>query len=313
MTEIYETAMAQQAEKDRRAAAEQQKADEEKRLIDSEQARLDEIHATRERKEAALAEFKPFVKDVMLQYVIENLMEDAIAVHKMTSDEIEHMHRFTKSFIQENGGADRILAKAASSSEIVHEIDEEICSKADELAGKCDKDNPETFQVKKEDIQDVINNLSVKDDFSQIKQVIADRVANAEGEFVNSIEQDKAAIDDTIAQAEEKITNVNSDQDMSKETKEAIANEVTIDMKQKINAIRENKNRGIFDEMVHRFAKTALKNESLHEEYLTETGSVDMERVVSSVRMMYSILETFSTTRLYKIDEAFIKTMLDEM
>ena len=296
-----------------RALRESARIEAENKLIMDESERLDKIKSNRELKARAFAEFKPFVKSTLLQYVIEALISDAANVESMNEHDIRLMHHFSSSFVKNNGGASNILMKVHGTTPLIEAIEDAINTTTDEVIDKVDKDDPASYQVDKEDIVSCISKLSSNEDFQTAKEKIAAKVLSAEDQFVASQMQDKAAIDEIINSTEERIQRAENDRDLDGETKEAIKQEAAQISKAKIARIRENKNRGVFDEMVIRFSKSIMKSEILREHYLNENGGLNTDGVVDSVRCMYSILEAFSTTKMEKIDENYIKTMLDEM
>ena len=296
-----------------RALRESARIEADKKMILDEAARLDKIKSNRELKARAFSEFKPFVKNTLLQYVIENMMGEAIGLDSMNEHDVRLMHHFSSSFIENNGGATNILMKVHGTTPLIEAIEDAINDTTDEVIAKVDKDDPTSYQVDKEDIISCINKIGANEDFQAAKEKIAAKVVSAENQFVAAQVQDKADMDEIINTAERRIAQADQDRDMDAETREAIKQEATRVSTAKINKIRENRNRGLFNEMVLRFSRSIMKSEILKEHYLDENGGLNTDAVVRSVRCMYSILETFSTTKLEKIDEVYIKDMLNEM
>ena len=312
--ERYETAMAVQANRDRIALAESAKIEADQKIIESETERLETMRRNRDLKLKTFSEYKVFVKDTLLQYVIEALMEDAVHADTMNEHDIKLMHHFTSTFVKESGGASSILFKAGKKTPLLEEITDAVEDTSKEIIDKADKDDPATLAVNRSDIMSCVSKLNQSEDFQTAKELIARKVLAAEDEFINSHKQDKAAMDAILQGAEEKIAAVDNDLDMKQDTKEAIKQETANLAKRKIMQIRENKSRGVFDEMVRRYSKSVIGSDVLREHYMAEgADKIDTAKIVDSIRCMYAVLETFSTVKLEKIDENYIKNILEEI
>ena len=62
--------------------------------------------------------------------------------------------------------------------------------------------------------------------------------------------------------------------------------------------------------MVRNLSEVALTNEEAKKEFLAENGHLDVEKIVESVRCMYTLLEMVGTIQLEKVDQQYIEDTL---
>lgn len=282
-------------------------------FLESEANRYENARMMREKKPIILAEFKTYIRDNIFKYVIEDMMSEAIDLSSMDDREINRMHAFTESFIKENGGAYSILAKAKMLTPVIEEVTTEIETATQEIFDKCNTDDCSNMVVDGKDLEKVITTLNKSKEYEDIKEEIANKVTNAEIGFVEKKKLDDARMQEIIQKAEEKVAKASIDPEISAETKEAIQQEAAISVKRARTEIYENGPYGLFEEMVNRFTKSVMNSDILRESYTLENGRLDTDKLVTSVRTMYSILETVNTAKFIKVNEEYIKNMLDEM
>ena len=271
------------------------------------------IREQREKTKKAWSKFKPFVKNTLLEYAILEMMSDAIRFDILDPHEQRMAIRLIENFVKENGGATAILSRSGNSTYAMNYLSEVVDEVSKEIVDKADKDRPETLGMDKDDIDNFLKELRKEPSFDDIKQAITTKVVNAETEFIRTNAQDKADMEEIVNAAQEKIDAVQQDTSYTPEVKEEIAQEAEIAARRKINNLRDNKQRSVFDEMVHKFSKTIYTNDTLKNNYLTEEGNLKTANIVDTVRIMYSILETASTSRMMKIDEKYITDMLNNL
>lgn len=279
----------------------------------NEAAAREEAKLNAAKKKKVLVEFKTFVRNTLLESFIEDLVKPAVKYDTLEFEEQNLLHNLTKQFVNESGGAYSILAKAKERTYLLNSLAEAVNDKTEEIYTKTDKQDLSNIGISKDDIDDFVKAINKEDNISKVKELIASRVTSAEAEFVNSNAADQEHIEEIIKTAQEKINKTNTDDTMDDNTKEAINNEAANLSKQAINNIRENKQRSVFDEMVHRFSKSIMKSDGLRNVYCENSGSLNIHKVVNTVKCMYSILEAFAITKMEKIDEAYITNMLNEL
>ena len=69
---------------------------------------------------------------------------------------------------------------------------------------------------------------------------------------------------------------------------------------------------GVFDGMMRAVLNNIHTNQALSEEY-EYNGKTNLDKVFKDVRVMYSLLEAFNTLNIIKVDEDYIKSMLQEI
>lgn len=285
----------------------------EQELIESEHERLYNLKDRRQKLRDVFAEYKIFVEDTLFQYVIEDLMSVALDESEMDDVDKAIKSNLVKQYIKENGHAQNILLRGAGKTYVIDTIRDVIKEAEDEIVDKADPESPETLSIDKEDIAKVMDKLNNEENFDDVKQAIAVRVTSAEDAFINSNRAEKEAMQEIIQQGQDKINKANASEDMDDATKEAIAQEAARVSKRKMTALRENKKRSIFDEMVHRFAESCMKKEGLAANYLTESGKLNSDRVVMTVKTMYTLMEALQTTKFEIIDDKYIEDVLKSM
>lgn len=286
----------------------QQNAEKEK--IMAEQNAYQDLRERREKLAEVYGEFKMFVEDTIFAYVLEGLMEKAIDESSMDEIDLHIHHNLVKQYIKENGGAMGILNKVKGKTILLDTIREEVEEEVEKIVDKCDKDDPTTFVIDKEDIQKVMDKLNDEDNFQNVKDAIAIRVSSAEDAFLNDNRAEKEKMQEIIQKAQDKIDAVNADDSMDDETKKAIAQEATMLSKREMNRIRSASRRSIYDSMIHKFSESCLTKEGLRKKYVDENGKLDVDRVNKTVKSMYSLMECVGTCKIEKIDDKYIDDVL---
>lgn len=93
----------------------------------------------------------------------------------------------------------------------------------------------------------------------------------------------------------------------SKEDSETIK-----EAKQKIYEL-ENRNKTVFEKMVYNLTEACVKNANMREQFVIENGRVNMDRIVDSVRCMYTMLEMVSTLKIENVDSAYVEETLQSI
>ena len=65
--------------------------------------------------------------------------------------------------------------------------------------------------------------------------------------------------------------------------------------------------------MVINLGELAMTKEPLRKEFVLENGRLDVDKVVETVRCMYTVLETVSSLNLEKVDDKYIEETLNSM
>lgn len=132
-------------------------------------------------------------------------------------------------------------------------------------------------------------------DTVEASQLIRDKVADAMSEFIDENLQNRIDYKDIIDQAKEKIQG---------SQEESAIDDTMNEAKRRINEMRRTRHKNIFHYMVEAVSKQVFKDESLNKRYVHES-SVDMDGVVNSAELIYTMLEMVNTTEM--VDEDYIR------
>lgn len=158
------------------------------------------------------------------------------------------------------------------------------------------------WDVPKDIVDDFYKELTTVDTMDASK-LIKDRVADAIQQFVDSNSVAKMEYQDIISQAQEKIAATKDD---------SVAEGYLAIAKRKINDMKINKSKSIFNVMVESLTKKILTDDSYKTRYIHE-NTVDMESVVDDTTLIYTMLEMVNTTGMVNVDEEFIRSYLESL
>lgn len=164
------------------------------------------------------------------------------------------------------------------------------------------EEEPEDYDNK------VLEDLDKEEDVQKAVALIRQRVADAEETFIRNNAKDKEQINALLGKISDNIKTVEdmSEKDIEK-GKDAVAQENVKLSRQKIEHITNNRPLSIMEMFARRINKDIIRDEALRENYIEEDGSLDIDTVVESAKIMYGFLETLNTLQLKKVDEAYIK------
>lgn len=191
-------------------------------------------------------------------------------------------------------------------SQIIREAEEEI----EDVTSEEEKDFAE---VPAEEKDKMLDKVEKEEDTDQAVEMISDRIAKAEEEFIARNKEDKEKIEELIAGIDQRINAVNNDNETSEETKEEISNELAIECKRKINEVYNNRTHTVFEQMVRSLSDTVLNDKQLVESYRASDGSLKMDDICTNAKVMFGWLETVNTLGLENVDEAYIAKVLKEL
>ena len=158
----------------------------------------------------------------------------------------------------------------------------------------------------------IFDELSKEEDVQKAVEIIRSRIADAEETFIRNNAEDKKKIDELLNKIS---TNVKTTEDLGDkdETKAKIAEESVRMYKRHIDSIKENRPLTVFEKMSRNLSRNIIKDEVVRESYITESGTLDTDLIVESSKVMYGFLETINTLQLDKVDNVYIKKVLDGM
>lgn len=198
--------------------------------------------------------------------------------------------------------------KDDESDEDDSEVDEDINVDDDSLEDNSNDDL--TAETKEE----MLNKLEEEEDTDTAIDIIAQRISKAEEEFIKKNADDKQKIEDIVDGINDRINGAKADPNNSDEDVEELEQEAAIEMKRKINKIRDDRSHTVFEMMVRQLSEGIMNDTgAINEEYTDETGKINMESVVEVAKCVYGFLEFVNTVQLEKVDEAYIKHMIENM
>lgn len=156
--------------------------------------------------------------------------------------------------------------------------------------------------------QDVLNGFykELEDvDIDDASKMIKDRVSDSISEFIDTNIENKLEYEDIIKAAQDKMATSNGDQEL--------VEAYSMQAKRNINERKLKKRNNVFGFMVESLTKSAFKDENLKTRYFNEAASINMESVVHSVQLLYTMLEMVNTTNMVNVDDKFINWYLTNL
>ena len=167
--------------------------------------------------------------------------------------------------------------------------------------------NPETKE-------EMLDKLEQEEDTDTAIDIIAQRISKAEEEFIKKNAQDKQKIEDIVDNINDRINGAKADPNNSDEDVEEIEQEAAIEMKRKISKIRDDRPHTVFEMMVRQLSEGILNDTgAINEEYTDENGKINMDTVVEVAKCVYGFLEFVNTCQLERVDEAYVKHVIESI
>ena len=82
--------------------------------------------------------------------------------------------------------------------------------------------------------------------------------------------------------------------------------------KRKINEMRLNREKNIFHCVVESLTNSVLKDDVLKQKYMNE-ATIDMDKVVNSAQLIYTMIEMVNTTNMVDVDEAYMNEYIKSL
>lgn len=259
-------------------------------------------------------EFSKVVKEDLLTKALQSITLGALS--ETMSIEDQHLvitENLIRGYIKEHGGADRVLESFKGKTYVLDTIRCLVEDEHEEIMDNVDKDNPETQEVPEEKETSIQDEMDKEDDIHAAVDTIAQRISDAEEEFIRQNAEDKRKIEELTKQVNDRLEAVKQDRDTDEETADEIEQEATNMFKRKVTAVRNDRHRGVLEQMVRNLSESIIKNESLRENFTVTNGHLDMASIVESATCMYGFLETVNTLKLDRVDESYIEKIIRNM
>ena len=209
------------------------------------------------------------------------------------------LNAITYQFIRENGSASGILYNMVNGpttmylESLAKLIKDTQRAVLEGLSANLDDNGEGEFQMSKNMHDDFVAKSKELYGRDELVDSIADRVADSINDFVQQNADDKEKIDAMKGASEE-----------LKESYARLGRRFVTD-------IRERKH-GLLNEMVVAMSKGVMKNDTLRSEF-TEDAHLNVGKIVTKVSTMYTFLETVNSMRLIKVNEDYIKDVLNSL
>lgn len=214
-------------------------------------------------------------------------------------------------FVQENGAGD-LIRNFRTKNILLSEVSR-ICQKYyDKVLESCDKKEQcegtnECNQVKEYNLD-----TTIKDDFfteledldtTDAASTIKSRVGEALETFIQNNSAQQLEYKSVLDDAKESIADAKN---------EAYVDEITYEAKRKINELRRDKPKNIFNVMVESLTTKALTDNSYKKQYVNES-KVNMDKIVEDTTLIYTMLEMVNTVEMIDVNEQFITNYLNNL
>ena len=159
----------------------------------------------------------------------------------------------------------------------------------------------------------IINNKEKDNFYAQLKTIYTDdisdlvkaRVMTAIEDFTQENRNLKADLEENLKKAQERINQSDATDDI-KESFEIQA--------KRNNTIRtDGMIKNILHCMVENISYATVNNDEMKCYTEAETGRLDMFKIVENAKVMYTFMELLNTSKLEKIDEAYVKDALNSL
>ena len=181
-----------------------------------------------------------------------------------------------------------------------------------DMATLCEQSLDKIFEEVCDD--EYIINSKEKDNFyGQLKTIYTDdisdlvktRVMNSIEDFTQQNRNLKADLEENLKKTQEKINN----SDMTDDIKESFELQA-----KRENTLRIDKTvKNIFHCMVENISYATVNNNEMKCYMEADTGRLDMVKIVENAKVMYTFMELLNTSKLEKIDEAYVKDALNSL
>lgn len=219
-----------------------------------------------------------------------------------------------KNYIKESGGAFEVLSKMEGKTylldtlaRVVKEAEEEAEENTDDDTKEAEAEAPEDSESAEDARKDMYDKLDKEEDVDAAVEIITQRVADAEEEFIKKNAEDKKKIEEIIAGINDRIASIKGDPTIDEEDKE--------EMEEALNHESYRLQAEAVDSRPHNIYETVFKNlytsvnleDALKATVLGEDSNVDMDRVNTKAKCIYTFYEFLNTCRLATVDDEFIK------
>lgn len=272
------------------------------------------IKESHRQRRHTMANYKERVYNEMLSTALKGIYITSLKENMLMDERMyaisEHM---VDKFIEEQGGARTILTMMEGKTYLLDTMRKFVEDAAEEAIETKGEDDEAIDKVADEPKEKMLDRLENEEDVDTAVELISDRIANAEEEFIRKNKEDKEKIESIVADINDRINAVKNDPNMSEETKEEVQKEYAIKQKRQTKMVYENRSHTVFEQMVHNLSVSILKDSELKPMYTNESGKLEIDHIVECTKCMYGFLEFVNTLGLVDVNESYINKVLTEM
>lgn len=190
-------------------------------------------------------------------------------------------------------------------------VEDESIEDDEENDGDIDDDGEDDIESEPEDYDNkVLEDLDKEEDVQKAVALIRQRVADAEETFIKNNAKDKEQINALLGKISDNIKTVEDMSEKDKEKgKDAVAQENVRMSRRSIDHITNDRPLSIMEMFARQLNKDIIRDEALKEAYVEEDGSLDMDTIVESSKVLYGFLETLNTLQLKTVDAKYIESI----
>lgn len=252
-------------------------------------------------RERELTAFTSASKNFLLAEAMYDLFKKSIP--STVNESLTNLGRSViDSFVNEEG-ASNLFAHCENTC-YLNELETLVEATHKKVIKDCDgKNGP--FKIANSDMKVFHDGLD-KLDTEGITKEISKRVASAEEEFIKANLKDKENMEDLAQKTQENLAKV---QAKDVETESAIKNNVKALYKEQIENI-ERRQKSILESMVVRLSRSIVTEDASREQFTNEEGKLNMQGIIETAEIMYTVLEMVNTIQIKKMTPSYIKETL---
>lgn len=277
---------------------------EEERQKNQEHARM--VNEQRERNDRRRANYNKFLTESKDFLIVEGMYQ---LLNKCLPNLEDYYLKSVarnccENFVREEGAAN-ILRKCKSTLFL-----NEFCNVVEEtykkiIHGAADNDKCDDFEIANSDMEEYYGKLR-KLNYEPMCNTIITRVVEAEKDFVTANMKDKEKMEDAASKAAEKIDSIKA---KDEDTAEAIKAEFTNMYKREVDTIGQRR-RNILESIVRRMSQNIVTNDEIRQNFIQESGKLNMNKIIDTTEVMYAFLEMVNTTQIKEVDSKYLETVL---
>lgn len=266
-----------------------------------------DIHTEGAQRRDSFLNFSYDVKEALLTECLTRVYEGAVGYKYQSTVADSVKKSLISKFIQEQG-VDRLVSSFKTRSLMLSEFASLINKYHKLITEACDKQDPATFTIDHEFKTKFFEELD-NTDADAVAEVIKSRVTTAIEEFITANMANKMEIKDIMDDSQNRIESIKTIKDDEKRAQQEAWIRESAQIK--IDAVRNNKPKSVFSTMVENMSVACMKDPALKEQFTTEEGKLDIDSIVESCEMMYTLLEMVNTTKMVNVDAAYVERFIE--